>query len=117
MIKENVDALVDHLERLITTKTIVGDPITSGNIQIIPVMSASFGYGTGIGEGTEPGKSGGGKGSGGGAGAAITPTALILVQNGEAKVYSLGKKGMIDKLTEMLPDVMAKFGKKEASQE
>ncbi|MGD0154061.1 MAG: spore germination protein GerW family protein [Thermacetogeniaceae bacterium] len=116
MIKENVDALVDHLERLINTKTIVGEPITAGDIQIIPIMSASFGYGTGTGEGTEPGK-GGGKGGGGGAGGTITPTALILVQGGEAKVYSLGKKGMIEKLTEIVPECMAKFCKKETPQE
>ena len=50
MIKENIDALVDHLERLISAKTIIGEPITAGNIQIIPVMSASFGFGTGVGE-------------------------------------------------------------------
>ncbi len=116
MIKENVDALVDHLERLISTKTIVGEPITAGDIQIIPIMSASFGYGTGTGEGTEPGK-GGGTGSGGGAGGSITPTALILVQGGEAQVYSLGKKGMIDKLAELVPEIISKHGKKEAPQE
>ncbi len=29
-----------RLERLISTKTIIGEPITAGNIQIIPVMSA-----------------------------------------------------------------------------
>jgi uncharacterized spore protein YtfJ len=110
MFKENVDALVGHLEHLINTKTIIGEPITAGNIQIIPVMSASFGYGTGVGESAEPHQ---GKGGGGGAGGAVTPTALVLIQNGEAKVYSLGKRGMINKLAELVPEIMAKFEKKE----
>ena len=114
MFKENVDALVDHLEHLINTKTIVGEPITAGNIQIIPIMTASFGFGTGAGEGNEPSK-GSSKGAGGGAGATIKPTALVLIQDGDAKVYSLGNKGMIGKLAELVPEVMAKLGKKEST--
>ena len=41
MFKENVDALVGNLEHLINTRTIVGEPITACDIQIIPVMAAS----------------------------------------------------------------------------
>ncbi len=110
MIEENVNALVSHLERLISTKTIIGEPITAGNVQIIPVMSASFGFGTGIGENTEPHQ---GKGGGGGAGASIRPTALIVIQDGDAKVYALDKKGMVERLAELVPEIAAKFGKKE----
>jgi len=107
--KESVDALVSRLENLITAKTIVGEPITVGNTTIIPIISTSFGFGTGAGEGTEPSKSGSGKGSGGGAGAKVSPTALVIIQNGEVNVYSLGKKGTMEQLAGILPEVLAKF--------
>lgn len=110
MLKENIETIVSRLENLITTKTIVGDPIVSGSITIIPVMSACFGFGTGSGEGSDPGK-GAGKGGGGGAGARINPTALVVIQGGEVKVYSLGQKGTLEKLAGLIPEVVAKFGK------
>ncbi|OAT85222.1 GerW family sporulation protein [Desulfotomaculum copahuensis] len=109
MIKENIEAIVSRLENLITTKTIVGDPITSGNITIIPIISASFGFGTGSGEGTDPSR-GGGKGGGGGAGARINPTALIIIQEGEVRVYSLAQKGTLEKLAELVPEALSRFG-------
>lgn len=110
MLKENIETIVSRLESLINTKTIVGDPIISGNITIIPIMTASFGFGTGSGEGSDPGK-GGGKGSGGGAGVRINPTALVVIQEGEVKVYSLAQKGTLEKLAGLIPEVVAKFGK------
>jgi len=109
MLKENIEAIVSRLEKLITTKTIVGDPIVSGNTTIVPIMSASFGFGSGSGEGSDP--KGAGKGGGGGAGAKVNPTALVVIQEGEVKVYSLSQKGTLEKLAGLIPDVVAKFGK------
>ena len=110
MLKENIEAIVSRLENLITTKTVVGEPIVSGNTTIIPIMSASFGFGSGSGEGSDPGK-GAGKGGGGGAGAKVSPTALVVIQEGEVKVYSLSQKGTLEKLAGLIPEVVAKFGK------
>lgn len=110
MFKESIDTIVSHLENLIKTKTIVGEPINVGNTTIIPVMSASFGFGTGIGEGTDPGK-GVGKGGGGGAGARVNPAALIVIRDGEVNVYNLGQKGTLEKLAGIIPEVVSKFSK------
>ena len=110
MLKENIETIVSHLENLIKTKTIVGEPISAGNATIIPIMTASFGFGTGMGEGTEPGK-GGGKGGGGGAGAKVTPAALIVIRDSEVSVYNLGHKGALEKLAGIIPEVVNKFTK------
>ncbi len=106
--KENVDALVSKLATLITTKTIVGEPFTAGNATIIPIMSAGFGFGTGTGEGDHHGR-GVGHGAGGGAGARISPVALVVLQDGDLKVYSLAQKGTLEKLAEIVPDVLGKL--------
>ncbi len=105
MLKENIESIASQLENLVSTKTVVGSPIVSGNVTIIPILSACFGFGTGGGEGNE--KSGSqGKGYGGGGGAKVDPTAMVVIQDGEVKVYSLGKKGNLEKLAELIPTVM-----------
>ncbi|MHB1044296.1 MAG: GerW family sporulation protein [Eubacteriales bacterium] len=108
MFKEDIEALVSHLENLISTKTVVGEPIVSGNTTIIPIVSASVGFGMGSGEGKDE-KSCGGKGTGAGAGMKISPAALIIMQGDNVQVYSLAKKGSLANLAEMIPDVINKF--------
>ena len=76
----------------------------------MPVISASFGFGTASGEGNEPSK-GGGKGGGAGAGARITPTAIIALEGEDIRVYSLNKKGSLENLFEVVPEILGKFHK------
>ena len=106
MFKENIETITSQLENLMSTKTMVGSPIVSGNVTIIPILSACFGFGTGVGEGGEKSGPHHGKGSGGGGGAKVDPTAMVVIQDGEVKVYSLGKKGTLDKLAELIPTVL-----------
>lgn len=108
MFKENMDALVAHLENLVKTKTVVGEPMTTGNVTIIPIITASFGFGTGGGEGNDPTK-GAGKGNGAGAGGKLTPSAIIMIKGEEIQVYSLGQKGSMEKLMQLAPEIMSKF--------
>ena len=108
MFKEDIESLVSHLENLISTKTVVGDPIISGNTTIIPIVTASVGFGMGSGEGQDE-KSQGGKGTGAGAGMKLSPSALLIIQGDHVQVYSLTKKGSLAKLAQMIPDVINKF--------
>jgi len=108
MFQENMDVLATHLENLVKSKTIIGEPITAGNVTIIPVVTASFGFGLGGGEGNDPGK-GVGKGSGGGAGAKIVPTAIIAIKGEDVQVFSLGEKNSWEKLIEVAPELISKI--------
>jgi uncharacterized spore protein YtfJ len=110
MFKENVEAILASLNNMVSSKTIIGDPINQGNTTIIPILTASFGFGLGDGEGSEPSR-GTGKGSGGGAGAKLTPTALIIMQNDDVKIYSLSHKGTIEKVAELVPVILSKMKK------
>jgi len=107
MFKEDMDTLAAHLENLIRSKTIVGEPMVAGNVTIIPVMTASFGFGLGGGEGKDPNK-GDGKGSAGGAGGRVEPTAIIAIKGGDVQVFSLGEKGSLEKLIEVAPELISK---------
>jgi uncharacterized spore protein YtfJ len=110
MFKENIEALVSHLENMVQAKTVVGEPIVSNGKTIIPLVSVRVGFGTGGGEGNAP-QQGVGKGEGGGAGLNVSPTALLIVDENGVQVYSLNQKGGLSKLVEIIPEVMAKMGK------
>ncbi|OPY56536.1 MAG: Sporulation protein YtfJ (Spore_YtfJ) [Pelotomaculum sp. PtaU1.Bin035] len=110
MFKENVEAIFASLNNMVSTKTIIGDPIIHGNTTIIPILTASFGFGLGDGEGSEPSR-GTGKGSGGGAGAKLAPNSLIIMQGDDVKVYSLSHKGTVEKLAELVPVILSKMKK------
>src|SRR5210317_1185294 len=69
---------VNEIERMLNSKTVVGDPITIEENTLIPLVSVGFGFGVGGGEGADPKKcSGTGGGTGGGGG--IKPVALIVI--------------------------------------
>ena len=111
MLKESLETLVSHLENMVQAKTVVGEPIESNGKTIIPLISVRAGFGAGGGEGSEP-QHGAGKGEGGGAGLSVTPTALLIIDQDGAQVYSLGQKGGgVSKLVELIPEVMSKISK------
>lgn len=116
MFKEDIETLVSRLENLISTKTIVGEPIVSGNTTIIPIVTASVGFGMGSGEGQD-GTNQGGKGTGAGAGMRLSPSALLIMQGDNVQVYSLAQKGSLAKLAEMIPDVINKFQTQEKDEQ
>jgi uncharacterized spore protein YtfJ len=109
--------LFEQLEKFFKTETVIGESIQVGNITLIPVINVSFGAGNGGGSGKD---SHGNDGSGGGAGAGgrIAPTAIIVVKDDDVKVLPLTTRGSIDKIIEMVPELVTKMSsKKEASAE
>ena len=67
----NAESLVKttlaEIEKVLTTKTVVGDAVNVEGVTIIPLISAGFGFGAGAGSGEMKGKEKGG-GAGGGTG-------------------------------------------------
>ena len=49
---------ISEIERMLNTKTVVGEPITVEGNTLIPLISVGFGFGVGAGEGTDPKKGG-----------------------------------------------------------
>lgn len=85
MLDSLVKTMLEELKATIRSETIVGEPITVGDVSIIPVTKISFGFGAG-GEGKDK-KNGFGGGSGGGA--SVEPVAFIVISKGEAKILPL----------------------------
>jgi uncharacterized spore protein YtfJ len=72
------DKAVSEIERMLNTKTVVGEPITIEGNTLIPLISVGFGFGVGAGKGTDP-KKGAGTGGGTGGGGGVKPVALVII--------------------------------------
>ncbi|MBP2016960.1 putative spore protein YtfJ [Symbiobacterium terraclitae] len=108
MAVEIMDSVIAALEKHLSTKTVVGEPITMGSVTLIPVVDLMFGFGAGGGEGRDEKQ--GGSGSGGGAGARLSARAVIVVRDGDVSVLPLGKGGAIDRIVEAIPGLVEKIG-------
>ena len=97
------DKAVSEIERMLNTKTVVGEPITVEGNTLIPLISAGFGFGVGAGKGTEPGK-GSGQGGGTGGGGGVKPVALIIINEDGVRVEPIksGTASVLEKVAESI---------------
>ena len=112
-IPENAEVLFTNLEKFLKTETVVGEAIIIGETTLIPLITVSFGCGTGGGTGNST-KDGEGSGGGLGAGARISPTAILVIKNGEATILPVKGKCNFESLIEMVPGIVSKVSAKMA---
>lgn len=106
-LNSSLETLFSKMENFISTKTVVGDPVTVGDIILLPLIDVSFGVGAGS-KGASKDK-GDNDTSGGGLGAKITPSAVLVVQKGTVQMVSIKNQTSVDKLLDMVPGVINKF--------
>jgi len=97
------DKAVGEIERMLNTKTVVGDPITIEGNTLIPLVSLGFGFGVGEGQGSEPQK-GSGQGGGTGGGGGVKPVALIVINEdgGRLEQVKSGTAAVLEKVAETI---------------
>jgi uncharacterized spore protein YtfJ len=97
------DKAVGEIERLLNTKTVVGEPIKIEDTTLIPLVSVGFGFGVGGGEGTESQK-GTGHGGGTGGGGGVRPVALVILNKDQIRVEPIksGTASVLEKVAESI---------------
>lgn len=93
---------IGEIERMLNTKTVVGEPITVEGNTLIPLISVGFGFGVGAGEGTHAKQ-----GTGGGGG--VKPIALIIIIINKDGVRVETVKGSAASPVEKIADAAGKF--------
>jgi uncharacterized spore protein YtfJ len=106
-VNENVTLLFEKLREFLTSKTVIGEPMTLGDTTLIPVINVQFGLGAGGGDGTDS-KGNGGVGGGAGIGAKVAPTAIIVIKGEKIEILPIKKSSGLEKLIEMVPDIVDK---------
>lgn len=102
-----VEALFKGMDGFLSTKTVVGDAVKfdDGTI-ILPLVDVSFGVGAGAWA-----KEVGNCSSGGGLGGKITPSSVVVLKDGYAKLVNVKNQDVVTKVLDMVPDVLDRFTK------
>ena len=112
MSEHNIEGIMnitmDNLKALVDADTIIGTPITIGEVTLVPVSKVSFGLATG---GSDfPTKQSPVFGGGGGAGVTVTPIAFISICNGSVKMLQINnEQTAVEKIIESSPELIRKF--------
>ncbi|MEL7566130.1 MAG: spore germination protein GerW family protein [Dehalobacterium sp.] len=107
-LKENLDTLFERLEKFFRSETVIGNPITVGEVTLLPIIDVGFGLGTGGGMGKD-GKGNDGNGSGAGVGAKISPNSILVIKGSDVSLIPLKDKGSLAKVLDMAPEIVNKL--------
>lgn len=101
--------VLEQIKYISKTETVVGEPITAGEITLIPVSRVSVGFAAG-GVGENEKSTIGGSGTGGGIN--ITPIAFISVSGDRVQVHPVTPSDpILGKVLSVAPDLIGKISK------
>ena len=111
-------ATLTEVERLLNTRTVVGDPITIEGNTIVPLVAIGFGFGGGGGSGSQQKQlnmEGLGVGSGGAGG--VKPVAVIVINKDGVRVEPIrkGVANMVEKVGDAVGRILDKRGDRTAT--
>lgn len=99
---QTVQSLFQGMDQVISTKTVVGEPQVIGDTIILPLVDVSFGMGAGA---FHKEKSNNG---GGGIGGKLSPSAILVIHNGETKLVNVRNQDAVTKVLDMVPEAVNK---------
>lgn len=102
-----MESLMKGAESVFTTKTVVGEATKIDDTIIIPLVDISFGIGAGAscGAGKDSKKNNGAGGMSG----KMSPSAVLLIKNGQTKLVNIKNQDGVTKILDMIPDIVDKF--------
>ena len=101
-----VSSLLSGMNAVMSSKTVVGEATKIGDTIILPLVDVSFGVGAGS---TSADKKDGGCG---GFGAKMSPSAVLVIKNGSAKLVNIKNQDAVTKVLDLVPDIMNRFSSK-----
>ena len=110
IVENLVKTTLGEIEKVLSTRTVVGEPITVEGATLIPLISVGFGFGAGGGEGRgEAKQKGEGAGGGTGGGAWVRPKAVIIIDKEGVRIEPIrgGMATAIEKIGETIPQMLS----------
>ena len=111
VVENLVKTTLGEIEKVLTTRTVVGEPITAEGATLIPLISVGFGFGAGGGEGKgETKQKGEGAGGGTGGGAFVKPIAVVIIDKEGVRIEPIrgGLATAIERIGETIPRMVEK---------
>lgn len=101
-----VESLFKGMDQFVTTKTVVGEAVKVDDAIILPLVDVTCGMAAG--SFAENAKHNGG----GGMSAKMSPSAILVIQNGVTKLVNIKQQDAVTKVLDLVPDLVNKFTKK-----
>lgn len=98
-----VEAIFKGMDHFVATKTVVGEAVHIDDAIILPLVDVTCGMAAG--SFAENAKHNGG----GGMSAKMSPSAVLVIQNGTTKLVNIKQQDAITKVLDMVPDFVNKF--------
>ena len=95
-----VESLFSGMDNFVSAKTVVGDAVTVNDTIIVPLVDVAFGVGAGAFAGDTKNN------AGGGLGAKLSPSAVLVIQNGQTRLVNVKNQDTITKILDMVPDMV-----------
>lgn len=111
IVENLVKTALGEIEKVLSTRTVVGEPVTINDTTLIPLISVGFGFGAGGGSGKgEAKQKGEGAGGGTGGGAWVKPIAMVIIDKEGTRIEPIkgGLVSTIEKLGETIPQLIEK---------
>ncbi|MCD8078164.1 MAG: GerW family sporulation protein [Lachnospiraceae bacterium] len=100
-----MESLFRGMDSFVTAKTVVGEAVQVKDTIILPLVDVSFGVGAGAGINGEKKSDMGG----GGLGAKLSPSAVLVIQNGVTRLVNVRNQDTVTKVLDMVPEVIDRF--------
>lgn len=104
---EAISSLFKGMDSFLSAKTVVGEAVHINDTIILPLVDVSFGMGAGSFAGEKKNNAGGGMSG------KMSPSAVLVIQNGVTKLVNVKNQDAVTKIIDMVPDILDKFTHKE----
>ena len=98
--KESVAAMFEGMDTVVSSKTVVGDPIKIEDVTIVPLVDVSFGLGVGSTNAEKKDK------GMGGVGGKITPSAVLVIKDNTTRLVNIRNQDTMTKILDMVPELL-----------
>ncbi|MCD8038809.1 MAG: GerW family sporulation protein [Lachnospiraceae bacterium] len=98
-----INSMMKGMETFLSSKTVVGEPSQIGDTIIVPLVDVSFGVGAGAV--SQDKKDSGGGGMGG----KMSPSAVLVIKNGQVRLVNIKNQDTVNKIVDMVPDLIDRF--------
>lgn len=98
-----VESLFKGMDQFVTTKTVVGEAVKIDDAIILPLVDVTCGMAAGSFAGDHR------HNGGGGMSAKMSPSAVLVIQNGVTRLVNIKQQDAITKVLDMVPELIGKF--------
>ncbi|MCM1162032.1 MAG: GerW family sporulation protein [Roseburia sp.] len=98
-----VSSLMKGMEGFLSTKTVVGEATQVGDTIILPLVDVTFGVGAGASSADNK------NGGAGGMTGKMSPSAVLVIKNGQTKLVNIKNQDTVTKVIDMIPDLVDRF--------